>query len=179
MSGRPGRKMKAKMENGVNVQQKARERLETEKDKATQKGFAEPIITYLLGRCEEDPGFAEDVMQEDKTWNKCFEYIVSQAKKQRTGQCAAVEDRVVYEWAEDYYRAESKEKSGGKPKVMHQEHAKKADSPKDKKTGQTQDKNIQEDKKTVKKAAADKQQKKKTDPVRSELPGQMTLFDFL
>ena len=180
MSGRQGRKMKTEMQNGVNMQQKARERLEAEKNKANQKGFVEPIITYLLGRCEEDPGFAEDVVQGDKTWNKCFEYIVSRAKKQRTGQCAAVEDRVVYEWAEDYYRAEVKEKTDGKPKAVHQEPAQKADSPEERKSNQIPGKNIPESKKPVKKAAAVKQQKKKkTDRISSELPGQMTLFDFL
>lgn len=37
----------------------------------------DPIITYLLKRCEEDQGLAEDVMQDGKTWNKCFDYIVN------------------------------------------------------------------------------------------------------
>lgn len=171
--------MKTKMQNGVNMQQKAREKLEAEKDKATQKGFADSIITYLLGRCEEDPGFAEDIMQEGKTWDKCFEYIVSQARKQKTGQCAAVEDRVVYEWAEDYYRAEGRQQSGGKSKAVHQEPTQNPDSSEHRKSNRIPDKNTPESKKPAKKAAADKQQKKKTDPASSELPGQMTLFDFL
>ena len=84
------------------VKQKAKEKLEAEKKKATQKNFAEPIIAYLLKRCEEDQGLAEDVMQEGKTWNKCFNYIVEQARKQSNGRSTAVEDQVVYEWAEDY-----------------------------------------------------------------------------
>lgn len=56
-----------------------------------------------MKRCEEDQGLAEDVMQEGKTWNKCFNYIVEQARKQSNGRSTAVEDRAVYEWAEDYY----------------------------------------------------------------------------
>lgn len=84
------------------VKQKAKEKLEEEKKKATQKNFADPVITYLLKRCEEDQGLAEDVMQEEKTWKKCFDYIVEQARKQSNGRSTAVEDRVVYEWAEDY-----------------------------------------------------------------------------
>ena len=81
-----------------------REKLEAEKKKATQKNFADPVITYLMKRCEEDQGLAEDVMQEGKTWNKCFSYIVEQARKQSNGRSAAVEDQVVYEWEEDYYQ---------------------------------------------------------------------------
>lgn len=71
----------AEAENAKPVKQKAREKLEAEKKKATQKNFAEPVITYLMKRCEEDQGLAEDVMQEGKTWNKCFSYIVEQARK--------------------------------------------------------------------------------------------------
>ena len=56
-----------------------------------------------MKRCEENQGLAEDVMQEGKTWNKCFGYIVEQARKQSNGRSTAVEDQVVYEWAEDYY----------------------------------------------------------------------------
>lgn len=93
----------AEIENAKPVKQKAKEKLEAEKKKATQKNFAESIIAYLLKRCEEDQGLAEDVMQEGKTWNKCFNYIVEQARKQSNGRSTAVEDRVVYEWAEDYY----------------------------------------------------------------------------
>ena len=75
----------AEAENAKPVKQKAREKLEAEKKKATQKNFAEPIITYLMKRCEEDQGLAEDVMQEGKTWSKCFNYIVEQARKQSNG----------------------------------------------------------------------------------------------
>ena len=104
------------------VKQKAREKLEVEKKKATQKNFADPVITYLMKRCEEDQGLAEDVMQEGKTWNKCFSYIVEQARKQSNGRSAAVEDQVVYEWAEDYYhkyeKPEPVKKEKGKKPVI-------------------------------------------------------------
>ena len=38
-------------------------------------------------------------------------YIVEQARKQSNGRSTAVEDRVVYEWAEDYYHKEEKPES--------------------------------------------------------------------
>ena len=69
-----------------------------------------------MKRCEEDQGLAEDVMQEGKTWNKCFSYIVEQARKQSNGRSAAVEDQIVYEWAEDYYHKYEKPKSVKKEK---------------------------------------------------------------
>ena len=106
----------AEAENAKPVKQKAREKLEAEKKKATQKNFADPVITYLMKRCEEDQGLAEDVMQEGKTWNKCFSYIVEQARKQSNGRSAAVEDQIVYEWAEDYYHKYEKPKSVKKEK---------------------------------------------------------------
>ena len=56
----------AEAENAKPVKQKAREKLEAEKKKATQKNFADPVITYLMKRCEEDQGLAEDVMQEER-----------------------------------------------------------------------------------------------------------------
>ena len=112
----------AEAENAKPVKQKAREKLEAEKKKATQKNFADPVITYLVKRCEEDQGLAEDVMQEGKTWNKCFSYIVEQARKQSNGRSAAVEDQVVYEWAEDYYhkyeKPEPVKKEKGKKPVI-------------------------------------------------------------
>ena len=69
-----------------------------------------------MKRCEEDQGLAEDVMQEGKTWSKCFNYIVEQARKQSNGRSTAVEDRVVYEWAEDYYHKYEKPETAKKEK---------------------------------------------------------------
>lgn len=106
----------AEAENAKPVKQKAKEKLEAEKKKAAQKNFADPVIDYLMKRCEEDQGLAEDVMQEGKTWNKCFSYIVEQARKQSNGRSTAVEDRVVYEWAEDYYHKDDKAEEDKKAK---------------------------------------------------------------
>lgn len=169
------------------VKQKAKEKLEVEKKKATQKNFADPVITYLLKRCEEDQGLAEDVMQEEKTWNKCFNYIVEQARKQSNGRNTAVEDQVVYEWAEDYYHKKEEKpaptkKVGGK-KSSDKKHvtAKNAVLSTKKATEMSKSEEaVQENKKAVKKDVANKQQKKeKTNAKSSELSGQMSLFDLL
>ena len=151
-------------ENTKSIKQKAKEKLEAEKKKATQKNFADPIIAYLLKRCEEDQGLAEDVMQEGKTWNKCFNYIVEQARKQSNGRSTAVEDRVVYEWAEDYYRKYEKPETAKKEKGKKPATTKKTEAPAKKVTETNKD--IQETKddskvseKPEKKDAASKQQK--------------------
>ena len=177
-----------KTENTKSIKQKAKEKLEAEKKKATQKNFAEPIIAYLLKRCEEDQGLAEDVMQEGKTWNKCFNYIVEQARKQSNGRSTAVEDQVVYEWAEDYYHKYEKPEPVKKEKGKKPVITKKPVTPtkttekitdNEKKSQETKDK-PQISEKPVKKDAASKQRKtEKTSTKSSELSGQMSLFDLL
>lgn len=174
-----------KTENTKSIKQKAKEKLEAEKKKATQKNFADPIITYLLKRCEEDQGLAKDVMQEGKTWNKCFNYIVEQARKQSNGRSTAVEDRVVYEWAEDYYHKYEKPETAKKEKGKKPATTKKTEAPAKKVTEIKKDvqktKNDSEtSEKPAKKDAASKQQKtEKTSTKSSGLNGQMSLFDLL
>lgn len=175
----------AEVENAKSVKQKAKEKLEAEKKKATQKNFADPIITYLLKRCEEDQGLAEDVMQDGKTWNKCFDYIVNQARKQSNGRSTAVEDQVVYEWAEDYYHKYEKPETAKKEKDKKPATTKKTEAPAKKVTEIKKD--IQETKndskvseKPEKKDAASKQRKtEKTSTKSSGLNGQISLFDLL
>ena len=138
-----------------------------------------------MKRCEEDQGLAEDVMQEGKTWNKCFSYIVEQARKQSNGRSAAVEDQVVYEWAEDYYHKYEKPETVKKEKSKKPATTKKTEAP-TKKVTETK-KYVQKTKddskvseKPVKKDAASKQRKtEKTSTKSSELSGQMSLFDLL
>lgn len=174
-----------KTENTKSIKQKAKEKLEAEKKKATQKNFAESIIAYLLKRCEEDQGLAEDVMQEGKTWNKCFNYIVEQARKQSNGRSTAVEDRVVYEWAEDYYHKYEKPETVKKEKGKKPATTKKTEAPAKKVTEIKKD--IQETKddskvseKPEKKDVASKQRKtEKTSTKSGGLNGQMSLFDLL
>ncbi len=188
-----------------NVKQQAKEKLEQEKAQAKNKNFADPVIGYLLKRCEEDQGMAEDVIQKNKTWEKCLQYIIAQARKvPREGAGVAVEDSVVYEWAEDYYHKEDNpEKSQPEKETKTKKKNKKT------KTGTTQEKeesasmntentkepvtatprnisDLQNENKAAvsettqeieKKETKKKSGKKKTD--KSSVEGQMSLFDFL
>ena len=188
LESQEGDESKSEAENAKLVKQKARKKLEAEKKKATQKNFADSVIAYLLKRCEEDQGLAEDVMQEGKTWNKCFNYIVEQARKQSNGRSTAVEDQVVYEWAEDYYHKYEKpepvkKEKGKKPVITKNPVTPTKTTEKitdnEKKSQETKDK-PQISEKPVKKDAASKQRKtEKTSTKSSELSGQMSLFDLL
>ena len=187
LESQEGDESKSEAENAKLVKQKARKKLEAEKKKATQKNFADSVIAYLLKRCEEDQGLAEDVMQEGKTWNKCFNYIVEQARKQSNGRSTAVEDQVVYEWAEDYYHKyekpeTAKKEKGKKPATKNPVTPTKTTekiTDNEKKSQETKDK-PQISEKPVKKDAASKQRKtEKTSTKSSELSGQMSLFDLL
>lgn len=185
LESQEGDESKSEAENAKLVKQKARKKLEAEKKKATQKNFADSVIAYLLKRCEEDQGLAEDVMQEGKTWNKCFNYIVEQARKQSNGRSAAVEDQVVYEWAEDYYHKYEKPETAKKEKDKKPATTKKTEAPAKKVTETKKDVQKTKDdskvsEKPVKKDAASKQRKaEKTSTKSSELSGQMSLFDLL
>lgn len=178
-------------ENTKSIKQKAKEKLEAEKKKATQKNFADPIIAYLLKRCEEDQGLAEDVMQEGKTWSKCFNYIVEQARKvPRSGSGVAVEDHVVYEWAEDYYHKEEKpepDKEAGVSKPTKKKNAKaaskkqKGESEEVKEVTTSVPEPVPERKEAVKPEKKEKPKKKETakKPDKPSIDGQMSLFDLL
>lgn len=108
----------------VSIKQMAKEKLEKEMKADKDKDFAEPVIGYLLERCEEDLGVAQDVVQEHKTWKKCLDYIYKLAEKQATKMRAVVRDDVVYEWAEDYYHKDDKAEEAEKAKKVAEAKAK-------------------------------------------------------
>lgn len=133
----------ATKENDKTNKQKAKEKLEKELKETKNNAFANPIISYLLKRCEEDEGLAQDVIQKHKTWKKCFAYISQQARnqveesnvKQREGNCVPVwiQDDVVYEWSEDYYHKDDKEDEEKKAKKEAERKAKQKKEAEDRK----------------------------------------------
>ena len=166
----------AKEENDKPVKQMAKEKLEKEMKDAKDKTFAEPVIGHLLKRCDEDDGLAQDVMQEHKTWEKCYKYIFEQARKQAKENRAAVRDDVVYEWAEDYYHKDDKAEEERKAKEAA-ERRKKCMKAAEKKATDT--KNVKQNAKKEDKAeekSADLQKSKKNP---KEIDGQMDLFSMM
>lgn len=156
---------------------KAREKLEEELKKANDKQFADPVIGYLLKRCEEDNGLAQDIMQEHKTWSKCFDYIFSQARKQTKGNSVAVRDDVVYEWAEDYYHKDDKaeEEEKARKEAERKERQKKAAAKRAEKAKKKPSKEVTA---PEKKADAPKEQLK---PKKNnkDMDGQLDMFSMM
>lgn len=159
--------------------EKAKDKLKEELSKAKDKSFADPIIGYLLERCDEDEGLAEDVCQDHKTWSRCLDYIYSQAKKaaKNSRQCAVRND-VVFEWAEDYYHADDKEKAKTATKKEAESKAREEAAKKREEAAKTSSV-------SAKKNVPKKEEKKQPDKKPAEkkntagMTGQMSMFDFM
>ena len=74
------------------------------------EGQIKTVIDHLIKRVAEDEGLAADILKESKTWDGCWKYITERAKKKAEKGCACIEDKQVYEWAEDYFRAKDEPK---------------------------------------------------------------------
>lgn len=167
----------AEKANAGDVQAKAKQKLDDELKSAGNKAFAIPIMTYLKKRCDEDPGMAEDILQEHKTWKKCFDYIHEKARGYASGSCVAVPDNVVYEWSEDYFRLDDKALEEKKKKERKElEEKRKAEAAKRKSGSGKQKAAVKKDNGEKKAAAPDKKGKASKN---KEPEGQMSLFDLL
>lgn len=184
-----------KTENTKSIKQKAKEKLEAEKALKTTKvngcmvdeSITSATIDYLMKRCEDDQGLAEDVIQDNKTWYKCLEYIIDQVKKKSGGASTAVKYCVVYEWAEDYYHKEEKpepDKRAGASKPTKRKNAKaaskkqKGEPEKAKEVTTSVPEPAPERKEVVKPEKKEKPKKKETAD-KPSMDGQMSLFDLL
>lgn len=169
----------ASKHDSIPVKQRAEEKLKKELAAAKDKSFADPIIGYLLERCRTDKGLAEDVVQEHKTWQKCFDYIYSQARKQAKGNSAFVRDDVVYEWAEDYYHKDDKAEEEKRAKKASEDKAKRQKSTAERKTAKAKENTA----KTEKVSAPPKVEIPKTPPKSKkngkEMDGQLDLFEMM
>jgi len=154
------------------IKQIAKEKLEKEMRADKDKTFAAPVIGYLLKRCEEDLGLAQDVVQEHKTWEKCLDYIYKLAKNQATKMRTVVRCDVVYEWAEDYYHRDDKVEEEKKAKENAERKKKAAEQ---KKTGKKNPK--QDTKKEKAEETPAELPKPKKNP--KEVDGQMDMFSMM
>lgn len=167
----------AEKANAGDMQAKAKQKLDDELKSAGNKAFAIPIMTYLKKRCDEDLGMAEDILQEHKTWKKCFDYIHEKARGYASGSCVAVPDNVVYEWSEDYFRLDDKALEEKKKKERKElEEKRKAEAAKRKSGSGKQKAAVKKDNGEKKAAAPDKKGKASKN---KEPEGQMSLFDLL
>lgn len=158
-------------------------KLQEELKKAKNTEFANPIISHLIERCKDSESLSNDVCQDHKTWDKCFDYIYSQARKQTKGNCAAVRDDVVYEWAEDYYHKDDKKEEEEKAKKAAEKKKKDAEKKakeaavKEDKT-RKKDESVQESKTEIKKEEKPKPEPKQK-AKKNDADGQMDIFSFM
>lgn len=168
-------------ENAADIKERAKKKLEDELKNAKDKSFADPIIKYLLGRCEEDKGLAEDVLQKHKTWEKCLDYVYSLARKQASGNCAAVRDEVVYEWAEDYYHKDDKAEEAEKARKAAEAKKKAAEQAAKSKVNarkpKAENKAVPEKQKSP--VPPEKAEEKRTRKNNKDLDGQMDMFSMM
>lgn len=154
------------------IKNAAIKKLEKDMKAEKDKNFAEPVIGYLIGRCKEDAGLSQDVLQEHKTWKKCFDYIYGQARKQAVGGSGAfaVRDDVVYEWAEDYYHKDDKKEKARKA----------AERKKEQEEGKKREKPAQNDAEVAKPKKEPKpKEKPKPQKGSQDMDGQMDIFSIM
>ena len=176
---------KAEEENKKDIKQRAEDKLKKEIEE-NKDGFCKVVISHLLERVKDDAGLADDILQPHKTWKKCHDYIYANARKQASGNCAAVQDDMVYEWAEDYYHkddkeleekkaADAKKAEHGKKKVIQRNavsnvSAVKAPTVEKPKT------EVKKESESVQKSEPKKEAHKSS---KGEMEGQMDLFSFM
>lgn len=61
------------------------------------------IGDYLVQFMEKEPSFTKKVLDENKSMSEMMKYIMSEAKKQATGNAACIADDEVYGWAVHYF----------------------------------------------------------------------------
>lgn len=76
---------------------------DTQKEKKLSP-YEQAILAEMQRRAEGgDELLADALKNEKKTIKGCFSYVTAQARKKAVGQCAMIEDAVVYGWAHHYY----------------------------------------------------------------------------
>lgn len=170
----------------IPLTQRAVEKLEKEMDAAKDKSFAEPILSYLIGRCRDDEGLSEDVVQMHKTWEKCFKYVYEMARKNSKGNAVAIRDSVVFEWAEDYYHKDDKAEEEKRAKEKAEREKKQKEDQKKRIEGMEKRKAAKNNATSASSGARDKKESEpKPVPVEKpkksskDMEGQVSLFSMM
>lgn len=58
------------------------------------------LCSHIIDHCLVNDENADKVLAEGKSLKACWDHITNNARKQAAGNCAAVPDDTVYEWAE-------------------------------------------------------------------------------
>ena len=104
---------------------------EQTKETKSSNPYEKIILAEMQKRAEQgDTLLATALQSKDKSIAECWRYIVAQARKKASGNCAMLEDEIVFGWAHHYYiesketiDAELKTKSAPKEKTAEQKKA--------------------------------------------------------
>ncbi|MCU7380481.1 PcfK-like family protein [Clostridiales Family XIII bacterium ASD5510] len=102
--------------------------------KAMMKGQMTPIVQYLTEKCEADPEYNALVIQEHKTWKKCYDFMMKKARAMaaKGSNGLLVEGETILEWIDEYYQKDDKEEAEAEKKLKEKATEKKkkqADKP--------------------------------------------------
>ena len=83
-----------------------------EEDRERTKALMEQVIKYVTEKCETDPDYNALVIQEHKTWKRCYQFMSEKAQKiapiGRRGML--IEGSTMFAWMDEYYQADDLEK---------------------------------------------------------------------
>lgn len=133
--------------------------------------YLKVIQDYLEKQVSEDPGFKNNYIP-DRT-EKCFEYIRNNASKQKVGNCAVVEDSVVFKWARDYFN------DGIALKEFEEESARKKSENEKRRKAEEEKRRAEEYRKFMEKPVPEtSSEERKKEMAKYMKAEQLSLFDF-
>lgn len=148
------------------------------------KGLPDKVFEYFKKRCSEDSGLAQDIMQEHKTWEKCYKFCEGKARKQAASGAtsAMVDGNDLLEWIEDYYRMDDKAEEEEKAR-KEAERKKKWEEDQKKRKAEAAKKKAEDRKKPAKTSKEETKSEEKPKPApkpkkkSDEIDGQLNIFD--
>ena len=82
--------------------QKAIDKIDQEAEKIGSASVRK-LCSHIIDHNLVNDSNADKVLAEGKSLKGCWDHITKNARKQAAGNCAAVPDDTVYEWAAGYY----------------------------------------------------------------------------
>ena len=99
----------SEQDNPTESEQETEEKPAESKKEDKLSPYEKTILTEMQRRASGEDGdmpdtlLADALASKDKDIHKCMAYVVAQARKKAVGNCAMIEDAVVYGWAHHYY----------------------------------------------------------------------------
>lgn len=142
------------------------------------------VFQELIKKCNENPEFDALVIQEHKTWERCYKYMEDKARKiaaKGTNSCAVI-STTLFQWIDEYYRFDDKAKiekeAADKKKAAEDRKKKESETKKEAKTEKKDTPKKVEIALPSKSASTKTKDDPKSHKSKHEAEGQLSLFDF-